>query len=93
MKYDTAGSELDEALDTTETGVDVLTTIGPLWTTDDDETPFDVAVGGERMTVTDIGAETAGVQTFTVTRSVNGVVKAHAAGTPVRLWAPARYAL
>lgn len=92
-KYDTAGSELNEALDTVETGVDVLVTVGPLWTTDDAETPFDVYVGGERMTVTDIAAAVADVHTFTVVRSVNGVVKAHAAGTAVRLWNPARYAL
>lgn len=32
-------------------------------------------------------------QTFTVTRSVNGVVKSHSAGVPVRLWSPGRYAL
>jgi hypothetical protein len=92
-KYDTAGSELDEALDTTETGVDVLTTVGPVWTTDGAEVPFDVYVGGERMTVSAIGADTANVQTFTVTRSVNGVVKSHDAGTPVRLWNSARYGL
>lgn len=47
--------------------------------------PFDIEVGGERMTVTAIvGA--ASPQTFTVTRSVNGVVKAHAINTPVSLW-------
>jgi hypothetical protein len=92
-KYDTAGCELDEALDTTETGVDVLTTVGPVWTTDGAEVPFDVYVGGERMTVSAIGADTANVQTFTVTRSVNGVVKSHDAGSPIRLWNCARYGL
>jgi hypothetical protein len=91
-KYDTQGSELDEALDTTETGVDVATTQGPLWTTDDDETPFDVIIGGERMTVTDISGSSS-PQTFTVTRSVNGVVKSHAIGDPVRLFTPYRVAL
>lgn len=34
-----------------------------------------------------------GTQTFTVTRAVNGVQKAHPAGTPVRLWRPPRVAL
>jgi hypothetical protein len=92
-KYDTAGSELDIGVNSTHTALAVEVTTGPLWTTDDDETPFDIAVGGERMTVTDIGAAAADVHVFTVTRSVNGVVKSHAAGTPVRLWAPTRYTL
>ena len=54
-RADTAGSELTEALTTTETDVDVLTTSGPLWVTtanNPSEFPFDIAVGGERMTVT-----------------------------------------
>jgi hypothetical protein len=92
-RFDTAGSELNEALDTTETGVDVLVTDGPAWTTDDDEPPFDVYVGGERMTVSDVTPAITSIQTFTVTRSVNGVVKGHAIGTTVRLWKPARFAL
>ena len=49
-------------------------------------------VGGERVTVTNItGASSP--QTFTVTRSVNGVVKAHTSGTDVRLWDTPRWAL
>ena len=39
------------------------------------------------MTVTDITG-TSSPQTFTVTRSVNGVVKAQASGADVRLWFP-----
>jgi hypothetical protein len=94
-RYDTAGCELAEALDETETGVDVVTTSGPRWvdtTNDAAEFPFDVIVGGERMTVTAISGTTAS-QTMTVTRSVNGVVKTHAAGADVRLADPAYYAL
>jgi len=53
-KADTAGSELTEALTTGETDVDVLTTSGPVWTTDDTEFPFDVRAGGEVWSVTDI---------------------------------------
>ena len=30
---------------------------------------------------------------LTVVRAVNGISKPHTAGTPVRLWQPARYAL
>jgi hypothetical protein len=69
------------------------TTVGPLWTTDAAEMPFDVDIGGERVTVTNIGAPSGSDQAVTVSRSVNGVVKAHDAGTPVRLWNPARYGL
>jgi hypothetical protein len=47
--------------------------------------PYDLLVTGERMTVTAVGAVVGGTQTLTVTRSVNGVVKAHAAGEPVQL--------
>lgn len=50
--------------------------------------PFDIIVAGERMTVTAI-AGTASPQTFTVVRSVNGVVKTHLAGEPVQLFRPA----
>jgi hypothetical protein len=92
-KYDTAGSQLNEDLTTTETGVDVLTTTGPAWTADDVEDGFQIIIGGEVMTVTNIGAAIANLQTFTVTRSVNGVVKAHSTGAAVRLWPRPVYAL
>lgn len=54
------------------------------WTTAAGDYPLDLLIGGELVTAT--GISTAGTQTFTgVTRSVNGVAKAHAAGTPVRV--------
>lgn len=37
------------------TTLSVQTLPGPLWTADPAETPFDIAVGGERMTVTAVG--------------------------------------
>ncbi|WP_436772073.1 hypothetical protein [Yinghuangia sp. YIM S09857] len=46
--------------------------------------PFDIHVGGERMTVTAISGA-ASPQTMTVVRSVNGIVKAHAADSDLRL--------
>lgn len=49
---DTDGSQLAEALDPTETSVDVFTTAGYRWTPDVADTPFDWRVGGEVMTVT-----------------------------------------
>lgn len=49
---DTAGSELAEDLTTTETDVDLLTTSSPVWTSDAGDSPYDLRVGGEVMTVT-----------------------------------------
>lgn len=87
-RLDTAGSTTIEALDTTETGVDV-TSPGAPWSTTDE--PYDVMIGGERMTVTTCtGAGPA--QTLTVTRSINGVVKTHASGAAVSLADPLRLA-
>ena len=58
---------------------------------------FDIAVAGERMTVTNIAGGSS-PQTFTVTRAVNGVTKAQPAAvggiaTKVSLWKPGVYAL
>jgi hypothetical protein len=92
-KYDTAGTILRDNETSSSTAFVFETQIGPLWTEDGDELPVDIEVGGERCTVTNIGAPSGTDQAVTVVRSVNGVIKAHAAGTPVRLWAPARYAL
>lgn len=54
---DTSGSVTTESLTTTETGMDVSTTTGARWATGavyPNDFPFDVRVGGEVMTVTDI---------------------------------------
>lgn len=56
------------------------------------EFPFDLLVGGERITVTAISG-TASPQAATVTRSVNGVVKSHSSGADVVLADPAVLAL
>jgi len=78
---------VNEALDATETGVDIISTtvrfidsatFGSMF-------PFDVMINGERMTVTAITG-TILTQTMTVTRSVNGVVKTHASGSIVELF-------
>ncbi|MDG4531601.1 hypothetical protein [Streptomyces sp. AV19] len=91
-RLDTAGSALAAAVDSTATNVSVTTTTGPVWTTDSAEMPFDVQVGGEAMTVTAISGASS-PQTFTVTRSVNGVVKSHSAGADLRLATPTTIAL
>lgn len=62
----------------------------------DDDAPYDLMVAGERMTCTAVTAPSlsGGMyrQDLTVTRSVNGVVKTHAADETVELADPRRYA-
>jgi hypothetical protein len=48
---DTTGTELVEALSTTETDVDVITTSGPRWTADHNDSPFLWTVAGETVRV------------------------------------------
>lgn len=87
-RLDSDTTTLNEALDTTETGVDYT---GGTWittATHPSEFPFDIEIGGEIMTVT-----SATGTTFTVTRSVNGVVKSHTLGDRIRLARPNRIAL
>lgn len=81
----TADTTLDEDLDTTETGVTVAINDGSVWSHADGD--FDIDVGGERMTVTAVSGSSS-PQTFTVTRSVNGVVKTHSSGAQVRVADP-----
>lgn len=70
---------------TTATSTTVTTT--PLISTDADDVPFDIFIGGERITVTACSGSS-NPQTLTLTRSVNGVVKAHTAGDVVTLATP-----
>lgn len=89
-RADTGGCELDADLNTTQTDVDVLTTgLRPwvpfaLYPTD---FPFDITVGGEVMRVIYCTGTTLS-QTFTVIRSINGVIKAHTTGDGVALAHP-----
>lgn len=76
-------SQLTSAIDADDTSISV-TTPGTPWTTNDARFPLDVMFGAEQVTVTDISG--AGpVQTFTVVRSVNGITRAHPAGTRIDL--------
>lgn len=87
-RLDSATTVTSEALDTTETGVDYT---GDTWITTAShpaEFPFDIVIGGEEMRV-----NSATGTTFTVTRSLNGVVKSHLTGAVVRLAEPNRLAL
>jgi hypothetical protein len=82
-----AGSALNSSVTTTGTSLSVKTTSGPLWSIDAGDRPFDVVIGGEVMTVTNVTGGSS-PQTFTVTRSINGVIKTHAANEPVALALP-----
>lgn len=84
---DTDGSELAFAVDASAVTLFVAVTDGPVWSTAAGDVPFDISVGGEVMTVTAV-AGASSPQTFTVTRSVNGVVKAHLEESDVRLTQP-----
>lgn len=87
---DTDGSTLSASVTSAATTLHVATTTSgsPLWTTAAGDVPFDIIIGGERMTVTAVTGSSS-PQTFTVTRSVNGVAVAHAAGAGVDLFYPA----
>lgn len=85
--------------DSTDTTVQWTSTGATRWTTDpddwDDGLPSGglfVRVGGEVAQVTSITGSGA-TQDVVLVRSVNGVVKAHAAGTPVHAAYPARVGL
>lgn len=88
-RLESDGTTIVGAIDLDDTSF-TITTDGPRWidsTGFPTEFPFDILVGGERMTVTAITG-TGTTQTVTATRSVNGVVKAHPAGAAVTLAQP-----
>lgn len=94
-KYQGNYTIANEAIDTTETAIDVKSdqTYSAGWSTT--ATPYDWLIGGERVTVTSITAPASSggywTQTATVTRSVNGVIKSHASGDTVKLADPVHW--
>jgi len=89
-RLDAEDSSLASGVNSTATSLSITAVEDSPWITtaaNPTEFPFDIRVGGEIMTVTAISG-TSFPQTFTVTRSVNGVVKSHTAGTLVRLADP-----
>lgn len=81
---------LAAGLDTTQTDIDVTTTGQARWVdfaSYPSDFPFDVDIGGEVMRVIYCTGTTLS-QTFTVIRSINGIVKAHSTGDDVRLALP-----
>ncbi|MFI1889810.1 hypothetical protein [Streptomyces jumonjinensis] len=93
-RIDTDGTVLAAAVGTADTSLLLAPAPGQtgLWTTDPADCPFALRVGGEVVTVTAISG-TSAPQTATVTRSVNGVIKLHPAGTDARLAQPTYLAL
>lgn len=90
---DNGTSTLTAGVTTTATSLSVATVAAdPLWTTAGGDMPLPIMVAGELMTVTAISGATS-PQTFTVTRSVNGVVKAQLIGAVVALYPPVYFAL
>jgi hypothetical protein len=92
---DCGATTTNEALDSTETGVDILIEDTCVWTHADGD--YDITIGGERMTVIAVSAVTGAYptqyQTLTVVRAVNGVVKSHPSGSEVHVTVPAVLAL
>lgn len=83
-RVDTDGSALASGVTSSATSLSVTVTEGALWSLTGADWPFNILVGGEEMTVTAVSGA-ASPQTFTVTRSVNGISKAHSAGAAVQL--------
>lgn len=93
-RYDSGTTTTDGTLTTTATSCDIITTNRwDCW--GDRDLPYDWNLTGERVTVTAITAPVrtaAGwTQTATLTRSVNGVEKAHDSGETVSLADAKRY--
>lgn len=89
-RIDSATSFLTTGINSSATSMSVTHATGDAaW--DTTAVPLDIAMTGERQTVTAITGTNP--QTFTITRSVNGVVKAHLANEVISLWTPAYVSL
>lgn len=84
-RFEPDDAALSSGCTATATSLSVKTNSGPLWTTTADDFPFDVGIDGEQIRVTAI-AGGASPQTFTVTRSINTIVKTHSADAAVTPW-------
>jgi hypothetical protein len=89
-RYSSDGTTLFAGVNSTATSLSVSTPSGPKWSHADGD--FAIRMGGEVMTVTNVTG-TGSTQTFTVVRSVNGVVKSHAFGAEITLDHPPVYAI
>lgn len=95
FRWDSATSTLAAGYTASQTSWSVqCTDPNDVWSTT--ATPYDWLVGGERVTVTAMGAASGSgpyTQTATVTRAVNGVSKAQTSGTAIHLADAKRWGL
>jgi hypothetical protein len=95
-RYDSRSTILKADVSSSATAL-TFRTSDPLDTWSTTETPYDVVISGERLTVTAMGAASlvsgAYDQAATVTRSVNGIVKALPADAEIHVAPTPRYAL
>lgn len=85
-RWDLRTCTLSAGVNTTATALTLAITDDESWSTTAE--PYDFLIGGERVTVTSMAARTGSgpyQQVATVTRSVNGVVKSHAAAAEVHI--------
>lgn len=93
QRLDSDVSTLTSNISNNATSFQVSMSDESIWSTSSGDWPIPVTIGGESMLVGSVTGSTS-PQTFSsVTRSVNGVVKAHNAGTPVHVVNPAYLAL
>lgn len=92
LRADTSSSVLAQAYGATETSLSIATPSGPLLSTSAGDYPCDVEIFGVRIRVTAVTGGSS-PQTATVVRGIDGWDKPLPAGSPVRLWRPARLAL
>lgn len=91
--FGTDGSTLTTGITSTATSMSVTTAAGfAVWTQSAGAFPFNIMMGGELITVTNITSATS-PQTFTIIRSVNGIVKSHNAGESIQVYPPPVLAL
>jgi hypothetical protein len=84
-RLDTSGSAVASTVDSGASSISVTTTTGPIWTTDPDDVPLTVSIGGLPITVTAISGS-GSPQTFTVDPAT--VTKTLTAGLAVTVWKP-----
>jgi hypothetical protein len=93
-RYDLRTCTLGTGANPTDTALIFTMTADESWSTVSE--PYDLMIGGERITVTNMNARTGTgpyFQSANVTRSVNGVAKSLPVGTPVHIATPGRWAL
>lgn len=92
--YASNTATLSADITSSATTLAIVDTIVSRWTTNAGSYPFDIMIGGEQITLNSAPGGLTSPQTFTgVTRSVNGIVKAHSAGSAITLHDLAHYGM